>query len=80
VSDDAKVGLAPCGHTGRHVVGNYVQCPLCDAETVSAVPVEIDDDRVTNRVCAFCGSNAVETFDQWGPRRLHCLDCGGVFT
>jgi len=27
----SKPRLAPCGHPGVPVVGNYVQCPRCDA-------------------------------------------------
>ena len=77
VKDNGKEGLAPCGHTGHHVIGAYVACPLCDS---GAAPVEVNDEPVTNRICSFCGSNDIEVFDLWGPARYHCLPCGRVFT
>lgn len=29
---NGKLGLAPCGHNGEHVIGNYVACKICDYE------------------------------------------------
>lgn len=38
-------GIAPCGHPGEHIVGNYVRCDKgCD----DAVPEHVDFER-TNR-------------------------------
>jgi hypothetical protein len=86
-----KVGTAPCGHPGRHVIGTYVQCLHgCDA------PEPDDDDfgflideEITAEHCMKCGSSDVEDFAldpvyyALNPGALivtgHCNQCGAVW-
>lgn len=74
--DDGRIGLAPCGHLGRHVVGNYVQCPTCDREAVPvAVEVEITEPIFR---CPRCTSSLVEPFTI-ASATWHCWNCGAVW-
>lgn len=41
--------LAPCGHPGVPVVGNYVQCPRCDA-----MPDRDEIDASRHVMCPSC--------------------------
>jgi hypothetical protein len=34
--------VAPCGHPGEHVIGNYVACPVCDR---GAVPKYVEPEK-----------------------------------
>lgn len=79
-----KAGVAPCGHPGFHVVGNYVQCASgCDRV---AKPADFEDEVSTeeidfalvpeSHVCPRCGSGNSSDF---GAGLRNCLACGKVF-
>lgn len=56
---DGKRGTAPCGHPGEHIVGQYVQCPICDVS--DGVPEYVEPE-VTKKLCPHCGSDDLEIF------------------
>ena len=79
---DGRKALAPCGHFGEHVVGQYVQCLECDA-----IPEEIDPeetpkllfrDLFDDEECPKCRSLDIEEFVFHGSK-MHCLGCGAVW-
>jgi hypothetical protein len=45
---DGKPGIAPCGHPGVHVIGTYIQCPICDKKAVPR-PIETEKTQPTKR-------------------------------
>lgn len=78
-----KPGLAPCGHMGFHVFGNYVACPICDAPKpkTAAAPARPK--------CPHCGKTCTEPFrtdafkDVWHCGETSKWDgedgCGHIF-
>lgn len=86
---NGRRGIAPCGHEGEYVVGQYVACPACDHADAVTDGVDFDLEETTNELprCPHCGSLSVEDFDTGGffgyagigAGTLHCIDCGRVF-
>lgn len=69
-----KIGTAPCGHPGRHVIGQYVSCDRCDR---LSVPEHVDD-RHTEPMCDKCGSHRVRVWPDMmvdGRNLWFCDDC-----
>lgn len=78
MSDDGKLGVAPCGHVGVHVISQYVMCPSCDR---TAVPEHIVDEE-TKQFCRECGSDDVEQypgFTVFGRELWRCHNCNEDF-
>lgn len=75
-----KRALAPCGHEGEYVIGQYVQCETCDK---AAVPEELEDtSRITKRLCAHCGSDDIQKWPGlWatGETLYWCNGCEASF-
>lgn len=75
---NGKIGEAPCGHPGVHVIGNYIQCLYgCDAfltlaDAAAREPAktdhdpgdsdEFEDEPRTQPICKSCGSGNVSTY------------------
>lgn len=63
-----KVGTAPCGHPGEHVIGNYVACGVrCHVRPT----------------CRNCGStDRVQNIQPigWEGKHWACLRCSVVLT
>lgn len=62
-----KRGIAPCGHQGEHIIGQYISCDNgCDQHEFDIVLVEDDavpefiDPEKTTPLCRLCGSADVE--------------------
>lgn len=75
-----RIGVAPCGHRGEHVVGQYVQC-LEGCE----VPIEPEIE-----TCPICGDDDVDLdyelpaeYLYWNPTSIRfnrrCNECGRVW-
>lgn len=77
-----KRGIAPCGHPGVYVIGQYVQCmSKCETTAASAPPVEH---------CPSCGDDDVDQeyeldaiFLMWNPGATRfsrrCWECGHLW-
>lgn len=63
-----KRAVAPCGHEGQHIVGQFVACDRgCDGMMQSR--------------CPRCGSSDIAAFEAPAlpPGLKHCLPCGKVW-
>lgn len=74
-----RVGLAPCGHPGVAIIGQYYACSVgCDAVS-DGVPIEVKD-KLTTVLCSYCGSDQVERWDVAFTHDdmdlWHCNACG----
>lgn len=76
-----KTGTAPCGHTGEHLIGQYVRCPRCDVSGRTPNDRDAgDEDDADVHYCPRCMSPETEpyaapyfyTTAMW----MHCLPCG----
>lgn len=78
-----KKALAPCGHTGVHIIGQYVQCLSCDGGSGGDPG---DEDLLVER-CRFCGSSNLDfefevdvLYPAFHPGATipdtRCFDCG----
>ena len=79
VANNGKVGLAPCGHLGRAVIGQYYQCLVCDVS--DGTPKHIDD-RITEVLCGTCGSDDLKVWPGFtvdGRDLWFCKDCKSSF-
>ena len=71
---DGKISLAPCGHPGIHVVGDYVHCPRCDA-----LPNRDQIDPTRHVLCSRCRTLDVVKDAQKGGGWWKCNQCGLSF-
>lgn len=82
MGDGAKRGVAPCGHSGRHITANFVTCDQgCDAvpkhvEPEDTLPIRFID--LFDDGCPKCRSDDVEPFPYNGAK-MHCVSCGAVW-
>lgn len=79
MTNNGKIGVAPCGHLGRAVIGNYVQCLVCDVS--DGVPERVDE-RVTAVLCGTCGSDDLRVLPMFtvdGRDLWFCRDCKSSF-
>lgn len=78
-----KIGVAPCGHRGEHIIGQYVQC-LQGCEVYA-------DDAPTVECCPRCGSGDIDDeyqldplYLQWNPMAerfdRRCFECGALWS
>lgn len=83
---NGKLAIAPCGHIGEFVVGQFVQCLTkgCDG----LPPGDFSDDDVTPTLnlfdifnCTKCQSTDTKPFPHasFSPGLYHCIDCGNVW-
>jgi len=63
---NGRKGIAPCGHPGEAVIGQYYQCPKCDVNKLDYTPDwEIKTLEITK--CPNCGSFDVDEDFQLDP-------------
>lgn len=80
VANDGKLGLCPCGHIGRAVIGQFYLRDICDAP---AVPEPIEEDPTTVPLCLHCGSEDVKVYPGFtvtGKNLWHCFACMRSFS
>lgn len=77
-STNARSAIAPCGHPGHHVIGQYVECDQkCHTKVseIGATPAFLS--------CPSCTSFEIAPFDEVSMAGYlnvwHCWKCGAVW-
>ena len=79
---NGKPAIAPCGHPGEHVVGQYIRCLTKGCDGLPPEPDEFGFELVeeaTKDLCPdfLCRSSDVEAFSApFTPFTMHCNACG----
>lgn len=77
-----KIGIAPCGHVGEHIIGTFVRCLELGCDGTPPAPRVFarrsNPDTDDAGPCPFCKSANSEPFSIQGFK-AHCWDCGGCW-
>lgn len=78
--EGVDVKLAPCGHPGEPIIGQFVNCKTCNNVPELVLDEETTEPFVFAKRCPDCNSIDVAVFDVDGnTEHDHCWTCGKIF-